>query len=128
MDIKCDYCSRPAELVGGQTIYPHRPDLFDLKFWLCTPCNAYVGCHKTSPNHAPLGRLADPELRKWKQLAHAAFDPPWKAGAVKRSHAYIWLSVKMGIPLNDCHIGRFNVDQCRRVVEIMAYLKKNQDH
>ena len=44
--VTCPYCSRRAMLVTGQVIYPHRPDLHDLNFWLCDHCKAYVGTHK----------------------------------------------------------------------------------
>lgn len=45
-ELTCPYCGKPAQLVGGDVIYPHREDLHEKKFWLCTPCNAYVGCHR----------------------------------------------------------------------------------
>lgn len=42
----CDYCGNKAAQVTGRKIYPHRPDLFSLRFWHCEPCKAWVGCHK----------------------------------------------------------------------------------
>ena len=65
----------------------------------------------------PLGRLANAELRQWKQRAHAAFDPVWKARHMSRRDAYAWLAGQMGIKPQDCHIGMFDVNQCRAVVE-----------
>ena len=50
--------------------------------------------------------------------AHAAFDPLWQHGSMTRSAAYRWLSRQMSIPKGDCHMGRFTVDQCRRVVDL----------
>ena len=41
--LKCPYCGKDAALVTGDKIYPHRPDLYDRNFWLCTACDAYVG-------------------------------------------------------------------------------------
>ena len=32
--------------------------------------------------------------------------------------AYKWLSEQLGMPRKDTHIGMFDVDQCKRVVEI----------
>ena len=63
MTVLCDYCGGAAKLVGGEVIYPHRPDLAELKFWHCAPCRAYVGCHRKNKKHGqdgmqPLGRLA----------------------------------------------------------------------
>ena len=119
----CPYCDKQSQLVTGKKIYPHRPDLFHLNFWLCDPCNAYVGCHRRSKRHGhsgtePLGRLANKELRHAKSNAHAAFDPIWKSGRRSRKQAYLWLAKQMNISVNNCHIGMFNIAQCRRVVEI----------
>lgn len=116
----CPYCDRAAELVTGKAIYPHRPDLFGKFFWQCKPCGAYVGCHPGTQN--ALGRLADAKLREAKQQAHAAFDPRWKGTGKdygkRRRNAYAWLAEQLGIAPANCHIGMFDVDQCRRVVEV----------
>lgn len=45
MTVTCDYCQRPAGLVTGASLYPHRPDLFEKRFWACSDCEAWVGCH-----------------------------------------------------------------------------------
>lgn len=122
----CDYCQQPAQLVTGAVIYPHRPDLRDLSFWSCEPCGAYVGCHKkgarvggvVSDGTLPLGRLANAELRRAKSEAHAAFDPIWKSGRMRRGKAYRWLANRMGIEVDACHIGMMDVADCRRVAAI----------
>ena len=46
--VACPYCGKRAKIVTGDVIYPHRKDLADQKFHLCTPCEAYVGCHDKS--------------------------------------------------------------------------------
>jgi len=120
----CPYCDNPAELVDGTTVYPHRPDLGHLKFWNCAPCNAYVGTHKNSRRHKPLGRLANAELRNWKGFAHGAFDPLWETMVIRdnikavkaRGRAYKWLAAQLEIDIKDCHIGMFDVAMCKRVV------------
>lgn len=112
----CPYCNNEAQLVGGDAIYPHRPDLHSLRFWKCTPCDAWVGCH--AGTERPLGRLANAELRRAKMEAHAAFDPLWKSGQMKRKDAYGWLTTQLGIKRHDCHIGAFDVETCLRVVEV----------
>lgn len=120
MTILCDYCQQPAQLVNGEAIYPHRPDLYHLRFWQCVPCGAWVGCHKGTKR--PLGRLANAELRTAKIAAHVAFDQLWKrttpAGCYSRTGAYKWLAGQLGITVERCHIGMFNVAQCERVVEV----------
>ena len=129
MPCTCPYCKQPAQLVGGDVIYPHRPELAGLKFHHCAPCSAYVGCHKAgawtydttgrkvvSDGTLPLGRLANAELRKAKQQAHAAFDPLWQSGRYNRRVAYAWLAKELGIRVDQCHIAEFDVRQCRAVV------------
>ena len=124
--IACDYCGNPAELVGGDVVYPRMPWLADKKIWRCEPCGAWVGCHQGTTN--ALGRLANAELRKAKMAAHAAFDPLWKERVrrtgcgkkVARSAAYKWLAAQLGIPREECHVGMMDVDRCRRVVEVCA--------
>lgn len=122
----CVYCDNEAQLVGGDMVYPHRPDLAHLRFWQCVPCGAYVGCHKGTAK--PLGRLANAELREAKVAAHAAFDPLWKFTTFKDGHqvmtrnaAYEWLADQLGIPRADCHIGMFDVERCRLVVALCRF-------
>ena len=84
----CPYCDQPSQLVNGLALYPHRSDLAKNNFYLCKPCNAYVGCH-AGTQHA-MGRLADLSLREAKKKAHAAFEPIWKQHKfMKRSAAYL---------------------------------------
>ena len=118
-ELLCPYCGQEAKLVGGLDVYPHRPDLAEKKLYQCAPCDAYVGCHPGTTN--PLGRLANAELRKAKMAAHAAFDPTWKDGKKKRGSAYAWLSDRLGVDKKDCHIGMFDVETCRRVVEVCRW-------
>ena len=114
--VSCPYCGASAELVGGLALYPHRADLAHKLFYRCWPCDAHCGCHLNSAK--PLGRLANAELRRAKQMAHAVFDPLWRGRAgFARSLAYAGLARELGIPGEACHIGMFDVEQCRRVVE-----------
>jgi len=84
--------------------------------YLCRPCDAYVGVHKGTDR--PLGRLANAELRHWKNAAHASFDPLWQFGKYRgrRNDAYRWLAEKMGLPEEKTHIGMFDVAQCQKVI------------
>jgi hypothetical protein len=120
----CPYCGSSAKLVDSTVIYRSAGDYG--WSWVCErfpKCNAYVGCHPGTKK--PLGRLADKELRKAKMAAHAAFDRLWKAkialGSQKkraRGAGYQWLADQLGIPADQCHIGMFDAETCRRVVEI----------
>lgn len=111
----CPYCGRRARLVNGYAIYRRAGSrLGNRSYWLCSPCNAYVGCHPGTDR--ALGRLANSELRAWKQRAHRAFDPLWRRGPMRRKDAYYWLSRRLGIPLRECHIGEFDVALCKLTV------------
>lgn len=126
MDIQCPYCGRSAVLVTGKVIYPHRPELQKRKYWLCRNCWAYVGTHKNSPTHKPMGRLANAQLRSAKRRAHMVFDPIWRDGDLSRQEAYAWLARQMNMPLSQCHIGHFNVQQCNQAMEIMLKERINK--
>lgn len=125
----CPYCNQPAQLVDSRAVYKKSYGMI----WHCEPCKAWVGCHKNSKDHIPLGRLANAELRQWKQRAHAAFDPLWREGSMKRRAAYNWLAEMMEMHTSRCHIGMFDVRECIRVVAIMnkvkepGYVKPNAD-
>jgi hypothetical protein len=115
----CPYCKNDAALVTGREVYPHRSDLHGRMFWMCSPCKAWVGCHVGSKGHKPLGRLANAELRILKQQAHAVFDPIWKhSRSISRKDAYAILADKLGIPVKECHIGYFDEERCRKVIQI----------
>lgn len=113
-EVYCDYCGRQAELVDSKVVYGRSYG----KIYLCRNCMAYVGVHKGTDE--PLGRLANAELRYWKRAAHATFDPLWRHGPFLRHRniAYGWLARKMGIPVEQTHIGLFDVSQCKRAIQI----------
>ncbi len=125
----CQYCQQPATLVDGTVIYPHQPDLAGKRFWLCAPCDAWIGCHPRSKRHGfngteALGTLANAELRKARMRAHAAFDPLWREGAMSRTAAYRWLAEQLGIELDNTHIGHFDIRQCDEVVTCCKALRR----
>lgn len=113
---KCPYCGNWSQKVTGEKIYPHRPDLYGKKFYLCEPCDAYVGCHSDGK---PMGRLANLRLRQLKSMAHAVFDPLWKSKALSRTKAYAWMATRMDLEIHHCHIGHFDEDQCLSVIFII---------
>ncbi|MFT3955769.1 MAG: zinc-finger-containing protein [Piscinibacter sp.] len=116
----CNYCGKRAGLFTGKDVYPHREDLHERRFWVCWPCNAWVGCHKAGDGTEPLGMLADEPLRNARSAAHNAFDPLWQNGEMSREDAYAWLADAMGISALKCHIGWMDIDECRRVLDVMA--------
>ena len=67
-----------ARLTNGREIYPHRPDLRNLPFWICDTCKNYVGCHhKTKDRTRPLGAIPTKEVRKGRNEIHKLLDPVW---------------------------------------------------
>lgn len=109
----CPYCKNEAEFVTGERVYPNRKDLYNKNFYICEPCDARVGCHADGE---PYGTLANAELRKWRSIAHAEFDPMWQDGYRTRTEAYKWLSDTLGIPKEHCHIGMFDIQTCRKIL------------
>ena len=97
----CSYCGAAATLVTGARLYAHRPELAGRSFWECAACQAWVGCHTPRGDDdpdcpRPLGTLADASLRRWRNSAHALFDPIWRSGSMSRGQAYTWLAEEMG--------------------------------
>lgn len=128
---RCAYCDEPTVLVDGRTLYPYLGDnLLDKRFFLCRPCDAWVGCHPGTTT--ALGRTAKADLRRAKSEAHAAFDPLWQSDALRngtskgfaRRAAYDWLASALGMTREDCHIGMMDVATCYRVISLVrAHLK-----
>ena len=38
---------------------------------------------------------------------------------MSRTAAYVWLSEKLGIPTELCHVGMFDEETCRRALDIL---------
>lgn len=121
---KCPYCLGDTEYIDSSEVYGKSYGMI----YLCRPCNAYVGTHKTTGES--LGRLANEELREAKKEAHHYFDQIAKTNLINkvwkkfipnisnRKKAYLWLSKSLKIDKDECHIGMFDVEDCRRVVEL----------
>lgn len=119
---RCVECGKVASLTDGQSIYPHRPDLYEKRFYLCG-CGAYVGCHPGTEK--PLGYPCGATTRRWRSEAHAAFDPIWRGKHMNRAKAYAWLADQLGMAGADCHIGMMNEQQARQVVIVArAFLER----
>lgn len=121
----CPYCQSSVRLIiTSEELYRGR-DYGPA--WVCSrwpACDAYVGCHPRTT--APLGRLANRELRAAKKEAHAAFDRLWK-GKMKRDDCtqlearnagYEWLCKQLGINRDQCHIGMMDMELCQQVAQI----------
>ena len=118
VDIRCSYCGCKAifvptscHLYGGRDYGP---------VWDCRACDAYVGVNGLTG--LPHGTLANKELRYWRKLAHAMFDPLWqkKKHGVSRHAAYQHLARFLGVPEGVTHIGMFDVVLCKSVVRLCS--------
>lgn len=119
VNIKCPYCGsraflRPASVVyGPKAIDPAAP------YYVCArypACDSYVAAHKKT--RLPMGTLADPELRRRRVHAHAAFDRLWQSGLMTKRQAYLWLRAKLDLPEKEAHIGKFSILRCELVIQL----------
>jgi hypothetical protein len=118
--LHCSYCGKRAELVTGREVYPHRPDLYHLKFYRCVPCDARVGLHPDG--RRPLGPMANATLRALRIRAHDLFDAHWLTAPNRkaaRERAYEWLAESLGISRDECHIGYTNEAECQAIIEFL---------
>lgn len=122
MKVICDYCGKQVRFVDSSIVYGRHYG----KIYYCPDCEAWVGVHKGTDK--PLGRLANAELRKQKKIAHAVFDTLWRGKLNGRKRAYKWLAEHMGLPIEKTHIGLFDVDQCKQVIDICQKLKGENKH
>lgn len=117
----CPYCQREALFLTSEEFYGRD---YGSNVYLCRPCDAYVGTHKNS--RTPLGTMAKPQLRKLRMQAHSLFDPLWKSRNMSRNDAYKWLQKNMNLSSEEAHIGMFNEEQCRIVIEkLKSYRQLN---
>lgn len=116
VEVDCPYCGAKAELKDASVVYGPGTDYGMI--WICFPCNAYVGVHKSSKKMKPYGRLANKELRHWRMKAHAALDLLWQEKHMRRPEAYAYLAKELDIPVEKCHIGDFDILLCRKAYQI----------
>lgn len=125
----CRYCQNEAPLLRfGDAGYPYQRDYGPT--YVCTPCGAWVGCHRGTTK--ALGGLANAELRQAKIDAHAAFGPLWQRKIARdkcnKGHArragYKWLAAQLGLPVSKTHIGYMNLEECQKVVEVCKAVSK----
>lgn len=57
-------------------------------------------------------------LARARMRAYAAFDPIWRDGHMTRSSAYAWLAKALRVSKMNCHMIKFDIAMCERVVEV----------
>lgn len=116
----CPYCNSDVRIASELEVYGR--EYRGRKIHVCVKfpsCDSYVGSHDDG---TPLGRLANKELREWKELTHSHFDPIWKEEYVSREELYIQLSNHLGRERKETHIGMFDVKDCRSTIKWAANL------
>ena len=82
-------------------------------------CVRYPGCRTTHGCHldgSPLGIPGNKETRMARSEAHRWFDAIWRSGTFTRSHAYKRMRYFLRLSKDECHIGRFSIQQCEQVI------------
>ena len=125
----CSSCGATSKLCTGREVYSNAGMYANALFWKCPACtDSHCGCQPHSD--LPLGTPGDARTREARQAAHLMFDPMWKARpgesvpshvtTARRSAAYAWLAAAMGIPVEECHIGLFDYNRCRKAMTVVA--------
>lgn len=114
---KCRYCGNEVILTSNAEIYGK--EYGNGKCYLCRNCKSFVGIHTGTT--IPLGTLANADLRKARNEAHKLFDKLWKnpTRIMTRYEAYKWLANKMGLKIEETHIAWFEIEQCKKVIELI---------
>lgn len=92
-------------------------------------CSNYPKCkatHGANPDGSPLGIPANDETKKYRILAHNAFDPIWKNRKMKRQDAYKWLTEQLEMK-TQAHIGAMNIEECKKVIEVCRVKNKRKE-
>lgn len=135
MKLWCCGCNdyTQAELVGGEKIYPHRPDLYGLKFYQCPRCKNYVGTHKQwgkgtdgrQYNIRALGCIPTPELKNARHKIHEILDPLWKGKrSGTRKRLYKTLSDELGYEYHTANTR--TIEECRTVYKLIQKIYKRK--
>ena len=116
----CPYCHKEAKWCENKEIYGRNYGKSYMCYW-CKDCDAYVGCHNNTTRE--MGTMAKKELRELRHSCHKQFDKFWMrmrgSNKQRRNLAYDWLSSVMKIHPQLAHIGKFNEEQCKKLLEII---------
>lgn len=87
-------------------------------------CTRYPDCKGSHCVHQktrkPMGMPADKATRLARHAAHIAFDALWSQSIPgSRRAAYRWMREVLGKSKEEAHIGRFDIETCQRLVELV---------
>ena len=122
----CNICGGDVVFTSNSVVYGK--EYGSGKCYLCQSCGAYTGTHRPRPKEA-LGLLADEKMRKGKVMCHELFDARWKGklkAQKKRRDLYSWLANQMGLSVEDCHFGHFDIHQLRQAYRILCSVREKE--
>lgn len=95
-EIYCCSCEKDvlAKQITGDVAYPNSLKLYTKKFWQCSACLCFVGCH---PSGKPLGVIPTKQMRKLRSEIHGWIDDLWKKQICSRGKIYSKMSELMGV-------------------------------
>lgn len=120
--IMCHICGKEqaCTLVTGKKIYPHYDSLHGLYFWECPDCGGYVGTHKNSKKHAPLGSIVGQEVKDIRKKIHYEMDPLWQSGHYDRRELYAIISERLDWTFHTAKVR--TVAEGNKILEIIREL------
>ena len=120
--IFCCNCEKDVDtnIIYGDTVYPHRKDLKNLKFFQCKFCLHSVGTHKHSGE--PLGVIPTVQLKERRQYIHSIMDPLWRKGTVPRKTIYKYLSKVIGRNYHTADLR--SIDETDVIINAISRLKR----
>lgn len=110
-EVICPYCNKPAVYCNNSEVYGRQCGKSYMCYF-CRDCNAYVGTHNNT--YAPLGTMANRELRQMRINTHRAIDGYWKSGLCTRDKIYKLLHQIFEKPV---HVGSSDMDMCRQIIK-----------
>jgi ssDNA-binding Zn-finger/Zn-ribbon topoisomerase 1 len=125
VEVKCGDCGAPMVLRTTNKYTYRNGD--PRPFYGCSRWPECQGTHGAHPDGRPMGIPGDAATKKARHEAHLAFEAlcqqrGWVGGKHQKRGAYTWLGRKLGIIEQqietECHIGRFDIATCKRVVAI----------
>lgn len=113
----CRFCGGVVTLESNSVVYGQEYGKWPYMY-LCADCRAYVAVHPKTD--IPMGTLANEAIRQSRKQAKSMFIE-WREVCLhyNRSDAYDALAKLLGIPVNICHFGWFDVEGCNRAIEVM---------
>lgn len=120
--LTCPECGSPSKCVRSEVVYGRS---YGVWLYVCSrypACDTYCGTHRGTKH--PLGDMANRETRALRKQVHAAFDPIWKQGRMKREEAYQALADAMRISIHECHVGMFSALRCKAALDCLARIKE----